>query len=102
MIIRHDRSERDSLVDALQWPGFTTLFRGDGGATLIAQRWLLTAAHVADMIPREVRLSVELADKRYRVARTLLHPDYEREWTEGDENDGSTVVDQPLLSWKHL
>jgi len=66
MIIRHDRSDRDSLVDEGQWPALTSFFRGHGGASLIAPRWLLTAAHVAQNIPSEIRLSVELALPRIK------------------------------------
>jgi len=97
MIIRHDRSDRDSLVDEEQWPALTSFFRGHGGASLIAPTWLLTAAHVAESIPTAVRLSVELAGKRYRIARTLLHPAYDREWRAGDEDDGNTTVDLALV-----
>ncbi len=97
MIIRHDRSDRDSLVDELQWPGITSFFRGYGGASLVAPGWLLTAAHVAVDIPAEVRLSVELGGKRYHIARTILHPDYDRAWISGDEDDGSNSVDLALV-----
>jgi hypothetical protein len=97
MIIRHDRSDRDSLVDEEQWPALTSFFRGHGGASLIAPTWLLTAAHVAQDIPTEVRLSVALAGKRYPIARTLLHPAYDREWRAGDEDDGNTTVDLALV-----
>lgn len=97
MIIRHDRSDRESLVDEEQWPALTSFFRGHGGASLIAPTWLLTAAHVAQDIPTEVRLSVELAGKRYPIARTLLHPAYDREWRAGDEDDGNTTVDLALV-----
>jgi len=97
LIIRHDRTDRDSLVDEEQWPALTSFFRGHGGATLIAPRWLLTAAHVAQNIPSEVRLSVELAGKRYPIARTILHPAYDRAWQSGDEDDGNDTVDLALV-----
>jgi hypothetical protein len=51
MIIRHDRSDRQSLVDPCKWPAITSFFRGPGAASLIAPTWLLTAAHVARHIP---------------------------------------------------
>ncbi len=97
MIIRHDRSDRDSLVDEEQWPALTSFFRGHGGASLIAPTWLLTAAHIAEIIPTEVRLSVELAGKRYAIARTFLHPAYDREWEAGEEDDENNTVDLALV-----
>lgn len=97
MIIRHDRSDRDSLVDEAQWPALTSFFRGRGGATLIAPAWLLTAAHVAQSIPSEVRLSVELAGKRYPIARTILHPAFDREWSSEDEDNEHETVDLALV-----
>ena len=97
MIIRHDRSDRDSLVDEKQWPALTSFFRGHGGASLIAPTWLLTAAHVAKDIPTEVRLSVELAGKRYPIAHTILHPAYDREWRAGEEDDENNIVDLALV-----
>jgi hypothetical protein len=44
MIIRHDRSDRASLVDPCKWPAITSFFRGHGMASLIAPTWLLSAA----------------------------------------------------------
>jgi len=96
MIIRHDRSDRDSLVNEHQWPAITSFFRGPGGASLIAPSWLLTAAHVAESIPAEVHLSVDLAGKRYPIVRTILHPAYYHGWIsedEEDEEDENNAVD---------
>ena len=61
---------------------------------------MLTAAHVAQNIPTEVPLSVELAGKRYPIARTILHPAYNHEWMmrdEGDEDNESNSVDLALV-----
>ncbi len=97
MIIRHDRSDRDSVVDEKQWPAVTSFFRGQGGASLIAPTWLLTAAHVAQGIPDNVRLSVELAGKRYLIARTIVHPAYDHRWISGEEDDENQTVDLALV-----
>ncbi|GCE14499.1 S1 family peptidase [Tengunoibacter tsumagoiensis] len=97
MIIRHDRSERDSLVDETQWPAITSFFRGHGGATLIAPKWLLTAAHVVQVIPPDRPISIGLAGKRYPIARIIIHPDYDPEWLSGDEDDEHNIVDLALV-----
>jgi hypothetical protein len=43
MIIRHDRSDGNSLVKEEQWPALTGFLRGYGAASLIASTWLLSA-----------------------------------------------------------
>jgi hypothetical protein len=86
MIIRHDRSDRESLVDPCKWPAITSFFRGHGAASLIAPTWLLTAAHVARHIPTNRRLSVEIAEKRYAIARVITHPGYNQAWEREDED----------------
>lgn len=86
MIIRHDRTNRESLVDPCKWPAITSFFRGYGAATLIAPTWLLTAAHVARHIPTDRPLSVEIAEKRYAIARVIIHPEYNQAWEEEDED----------------
>jgi hypothetical protein len=97
MIIRHDRSDRDCLEDERKWPALTSFFRGSGGAALIAPRWLLTAAHVVGTLPDSVRLSVPLAGRHERVARIILHPDYDPAWTSEDEDDTHETVDLALV-----
>ncbi len=97
MIIRHDRSDKDSLVNTNHWPGITSFFRGSGAASLIAPTWLLTAAHVARRIPTDPRLSVELAGKRYLIERVLLHPDYRSEWEQEDEDNGADTIDLAVV-----
>ncbi|MGH2507547.1 MAG: S1 family peptidase [Ktedonobacteraceae bacterium] len=97
MLIRHDHSDRESLVDPCKWPAITSFFRGHGAASLIAPTWLLTAAHVARHIPTEHHLSVELQEKRYPIARVIIHPDYKDVWEQGDEDDGINTVDLALV-----
>lgn len=97
MIIRHDRSDRESLVDPCKWPAITSFFRGHGAASLIAPTWLLTAAHVARRIPTDRQISVEIAQKRYALARVIIHPDYNETWEQADENIVGDTVDLALV-----
>jgi Trypsin len=101
MIIRHDRSDRQSLVDPCKWPAITSFFRGPGAASLIAPTWLLTAAHVARHIPADHRLPVELREKPYAVARVILHPAWRESW-EGEEEDEDTIGDTVDLALVEL
>jgi Trypsin len=52
---RHDRPDSDALVDEADWPAVVTFFEGDGAGTLVAPKWILTAAHTAANIPPEHR-----------------------------------------------
>ncbi len=97
MIIRHDRRDRESLVDPGKWLAITTFFHGHGAASLIAPTWLLTAAHVARHLPAGRPFSVELAEKRYAIARALLHPGYDAAWEEADEDEVGDSVDLALV-----
>jgi len=101
MIIRHDRSDRQSLVDLCKWPAITSFFRGPGAASLIAPTWLLTAAHVARRIPTDHRSHVELREKRYAIARVILHPAWRAGW-EAEEEDEDTIGDTVDLALVEL
>ena len=72
MIHRHDRHDRDCIVDEADWSSIVAFFDGDGGATLVADRWLLTAAHTAANLPRDHRVSI--GGREIRGARAIPHP----------------------------
>ena len=73
MIVRHDRADADCLVDEAAWPAVVSFFGGDGGATLIADRWLLTARHTAANIPPRHRMAI--GGRVLDIARVVAHPD---------------------------
>ena len=73
VILRHDRPDAACLVDEGAWPAVVTFFGGDGAGTLIADRWLLTAAHTARNIPGEHRVTVGSHERR--IVAVVVHPD---------------------------
>ena len=80
IVIRHDRPDARYLELGARYPAVGTVGRaGDG--TLIAPRWVLTAAHVAVGARRP--LAVRLGEREYAVQRVVVHPD----WTELGPHD---------------
>jgi trypsin len=73
LILRHDRPDADSLAEEGDWPAIVSFFGGDGAATLVAERWLLTAGHTAANIPPEH--CVAIAGGEIRITRVVAHPD---------------------------
>lgn len=102
MIIRHDRLERDCLADERDWPTLTAFFRDQGAAVLIAPRWLLTAAHVARVIPTGRRLTVAVGARRYAMTSIVIHPGYRDEWEGEDDIGEHTVEDMPDIALVEL
>lgn len=80
IVVRHDRGDNVFLALALRYPSTATVRRansrgnpGDTG-TLIAPRWVLTAAHVAATLrPGDI---VELAGATHRIDRVVRHPEW--------------------------
>ncbi len=72
VVIRHDRDDAAMLRLAAGLDAVCHVLP-DGGATLVAPKWLVTAAHVAASIPSGGR--VECAGRSYAVARTVIHPE---------------------------
>jgi hypothetical protein len=73
VLLRHDRPDTACLVDEAAWPAVVTFFDGDGAGTLVADRWILTAAHTADNIPAEHRVGV--GGRRLAIAEIVRPPD---------------------------
>ena len=76
MIIRHDRDEADYRELGLQYPAVGKI-SPDGTGTLIAPRWVLTAAHVAQMFQRREG-DVSFGGRSYPVEASFIHPDWKR------------------------
>ena len=74
MIIRHDRDEADYRQLGLQYPAVGKI-SPDGTGTLIAPRWVLTAAHVAKMFRRR-QGEVSFGGRSYPVEASFIHPDW--------------------------
>jgi Trypsin len=72
LILRHDRPDSACLVDESAWPGIVSFFGGDGGGSLVASSWLLTAAHTAANIPGGHEL--EIAGRTHAIVEIRMHP----------------------------
>jgi Trypsin len=83
IVVRHDRDEQDFLNLGKHFPSTVTLRRADGRSglgdegTLIAARWVLTAAHVAtELGPGDL---VEIHGKIHRIKRVVCQPDWHKD-----------------------
>lgn len=74
MIIRHDRDEAEYRELGRQYPAVGKI-SPDGTGTLIAPRWVLTAAHVAQMFQRHEG-DVRFGGRSYSVEASFIHPDW--------------------------
>jgi hypothetical protein len=73
IIIRHDRSDANYVALAKGFLAYGDVV--EAGSTLIASRWLLTAAHVAQEISPYTSFVV-VNGRRYAIDLVILHPDY--------------------------
>jgi len=77
IVMRHDVPEQRFLELARQYPAAVNVRPANGDnaeGTLIAPRWVLTAAHVASAVePGDL---VMAGGKSYRVERVFIHPQF--------------------------
>ena len=77
ILIRPDRADQKYLELAAKYPASVCLNLPDGEGTLIAPRWLLTAAHLAkDIKTGEASAKITIGKREYRVEKVFPHPDY--------------------------
>ena len=77
IVMRHDIAEQRFLDLATRYPAAVEVRPGNGDyaeGTLIAARWVLTAAHVASAVaPGDL---VVAGGKSYQVEQVFIHPDF--------------------------
>jgi hypothetical protein len=73
MVVRHDKPDAAFRERAKAFPQ-ACLIKPDSGGTLVAARWVLTAAHVASDIPRRRHQGIVIAGKTYSYERIVIHP----------------------------
>ncbi|CAN5318918.1 hypothetical protein BH10PLA2_BH10PLA2_38880 [soil metagenome] len=85
ILIRPDRPDRRYLELAAKYPASVCLDLPDGEATLVAPRWLLTAAHLAkDIKTGDASAKITIGKREYRVEKVIPHPDYKSAKSGGD------------------
>jgi len=82
VVIRSDVPDARYRVPDSAFPALADLpFEGHG--TLIAKRWVLTAAHAVQMmIAMPEHRYVTIAGKRRAVVRIVVYPDFPKSWTQ--------------------
>ncbi len=73
IIIRHDRPDARYVKLGKGFQAYGDVV--EAGSTLIAPRWLLTAAHVAQEISPYTSFA-SIGGRQYTIDRVILHPDY--------------------------
>jgi hypothetical protein len=84
-VIRSDVPDSKYLVSENALPALADLPM-EGHGTLIAKRWVLTAAHAVQMmIAMPEHRYVTIAGKRRAVARIIVYPDFPKSWTQWNQ-----------------
>jgi Trypsin len=72
IIIRHDRDDARSIEMARQF-GIVGNVKGGGAATVIGDRWLITAAHVGAGLPKN-NPTVNVDGRDYSIEKAFVYP----------------------------
>ncbi len=74
ILIRSDRDDAEYLELATRYTAAIRLEAADGEGTLIAPRWILTAAHVARALQAAKATRIPIAGKAHEIAAVYVHP----------------------------
>jgi hypothetical protein len=84
IVIRHDRVDQQYLDLGAKYPAVCRVGRRMGDGTLVGDRWILTAGHVASgLMRREAEPTVMCGERAFRVEQAFVHP----EWVEMGPHD---------------
>lgn len=72
IVFRHDKTDADTLQLGKRFSAVCRVLP-DGSCTLIAPKWIITAAHVA----RSIRpgSKIQFGDNKYSVKKVVIHPE---------------------------
>lgn len=80
IVIRQDRSDSDYVRLGARYADVLAHVEDRAEGTIVAPRWVLTAAHVVEPIGPFDLPFVTVRGERYGVEKILIHPDWEESW----------------------
>lgn len=78
ILVRADRDDAEYRELATRYPASLALGVPDGEGTLIAPRWILTAAHMARAVEEQKPRVLQLNGKAHEVEAVFVHPDWKK------------------------
>lgn len=83
ILIRADRDDAEYRELATRYPASIALGVPDGEGTLIAPRWIVTAAHMARVLEARKPRAVTIGGRSHEIEAIFVHPD----WKKGGHSD---------------